>query len=69
MTMDPNRLHIHPEVQEALKQRRPVVALESTLITHGLPFPVNLEVANGMEKAVRDLGGEHQAEQKSRTLH
>ena len=56
MTMDKNLLRFHPEVLDALKNHRPVVALESTLITHGLPFPVNLEVASGMEKAVRDNG-------------
>ena len=56
MTMDQSLLQYHPEVLEALNERRPVVALESTLITHGLPFPVNLEVASGMEKAVRDNG-------------
>jgi pseudouridylate synthase len=56
MNMDPNLLQIHPEVLDALKHRRPVVALESTLITHGLPYPVNLEVACAMEKAVRDVG-------------
>lgn len=54
--MDKTLLHFHPEVREALDHRRPVVALESTLITHGLPFPVNQEVASGMEQAVRDAG-------------
>ena len=54
--MDITILEYHPEVREALAQRRPVVALESTLITHGLPYPVNLEVASAMEKAVRDAG-------------
>ena len=49
-------LQYHPEVREALENRRPVVALESTLITHGLPYPVNQKVASGMEKAVRDAG-------------
>ena len=57
MTMDNNAVQIHPEVLDALNHHRPVVALESTLITHGLPFPVNLEVASGMETAVRDTGG------------
>ena len=56
MTMDQSLLQYHPEVREALNERRPVVALESTLITHGLPYPVNLEVASGMEKAVRENG-------------
>lgn len=54
--MDPNLLQFHPEVRDALASGRPVVALESTLITHGLPYPVNQEVARGMEKAVRDAG-------------
>ena len=56
MTIHKNSLQFHPEVREALESRRPVVALESTLITHGLPYPVNQEVASGMEKAVRDAG-------------
>ncbi len=56
MTMNKNLLKYHPEVLDALKNHRPVVALESTLITHGLPYPVNLEVASGMEQAVRDAG-------------
>jgi pseudouridine-5'-phosphate glycosidase len=56
MTLDKNIFQIHPEVREALDHRRPIVALESTLITHGLPYPVNLEVASGMEKAVRETG-------------
>ena len=56
MTMDKNSLQYHPEVLEALQNNRPVVALESTLITHGLPYPVNQEVASSMEKAVRDAG-------------
>ena len=56
MTANQSLLQFHPEVLDALKNRRPVVALESTLITHGLPYPVNLEVASGMEKAVRENG-------------
>ena len=56
MTMDKTLLQIHPEVLDALKTNQPVVALESTLITHGLPFPINLEVASGMEQAIRDVG-------------
>ncbi len=54
--MDKTLLRYHPEVREALDANRPVVALESTLITHGLPYPVNQEVAAGMEQAVRDAG-------------
>ena len=56
MTINQNLLQFHPEVLSALKNQRPVVALESTLITHGLPYPVNQEVARAMEQAVRDAG-------------
>lgn len=41
---------------QALRERRPIVALESTLIAHGLPQPVNLQTALDAEKAVRDCG-------------
>src|ERR687893_324180 len=47
---------ISPEVAEALAGGRPVVALESTLISHGLPRPRNLEVAREVEGAVRGAG-------------
>jgi pseudouridylate synthase len=46
------RLVIAPEVADALSDGRPVVALESTLISHGLPYPQNLEVATASEAAV-----------------
>lgn len=46
----------HPEVQAALELGRPVVALESTLITHGLPRPKNQEVARALEATVREAG-------------
>jgi pseudouridine-5'-phosphate glycosidase len=49
-------LSVGPEVRAALDARRPVVALESTLITHGLPWPVNLETARAAERAVRQAG-------------
>lgn len=52
----PDFLHIRPEVAEALANHQPVVALESTVITHGLPYPQNVATAVGMETAVR-LGG------------
>lgn len=45
-----------PEVGEALRQGRAVVALESTVIAHGLPHPTNLEVAASMERIVREGG-------------
>jgi pseudouridine-5'-phosphate glycosidase len=44
------------EVRDALASGRPVVALESTLISHGLPYPANLEVAAASEAAVRESG-------------
>jgi pseudouridine-5'-phosphate glycosidase len=50
------RLAVAPEVADALRTGRPVVALESTLISHGLPFPRNLEVAAAAEAAVRESG-------------
>jgi pseudouridine-5'-phosphate glycosidase len=49
-------LIFHPEVQAALEAGRPVVALESTLITHGLPRPKNQEVARALEATVRETG-------------
>jgi pseudouridylate synthase len=47
---------VRPEVADALRAGRPVVALESTLIAHGLPWPANLETARAAEQAVRDAG-------------
>jgi pseudouridylate synthase len=44
------------EVQTALQEQRPVVALESTVIAHGLPYPTNVEVAQAMEAAIRNEG-------------
>ncbi|KAL0576357.1 hypothetical protein V5O48_005616 [Marasmius crinis-equi] len=49
-------LDVHPEVQEALENNKPVVALETTLVTHGFPYPVNFELASDMEKIVRSTG-------------
>jgi pseudouridylate synthase len=51
-----DRLAVSAEVATALAEGRPVVALESTLITHGLPYPQNLEVATASEAVVRDAG-------------
>src|SRR3954447_3873369 len=50
------RLRLAGDVAEALAAGRPVVALESTLISHGLPYPQNLEVARASEAAVRESG-------------
>lgn len=47
---------IHPDVQEALREGRAVVALESTVITHGLPRPQNLALAQTLERTVREAG-------------
>ncbi|WP_420641734.1 pseudouridine-5'-phosphate glycosidase [Candidatus Leptofilum sp.] len=51
-----NYLMIQPEVATALADNKPVVALESTVITHGLPYPDNVETAVKMQTAVRDGG-------------
>jgi pseudouridine-5'-phosphate glycosidase len=53
-------MNIAPAVAEALASGRPVVALESTIVSHGLPRPRNLEVARQVEAAVRE-GGAHPA--------
>jgi pseudouridine-5'-phosphate glycosidase len=50
------KLAVHPDVASALAARRAVVALESTVIAHGLPRPQNLEAARALEEDVRGLG-------------
>ena len=57
----PNRptddvLDIAPEVAEALRSNQPVVALESTIISHGMPYPKNVETASSVEQVVREVG-------------
>jgi len=49
-------LDISPEVREALAQGKPVVALESTIISHGMPYPQNVETALNVERIVRENG-------------
>jgi len=49
-------LKLSSEVSDALRDNKPVVALESTVIAHGLPFPQNLETAHACEAAVRENG-------------
>jgi len=49
-------LDINPEVAVALKSGQPVVALESTIISHGMPYPKNVETALNVEKIVRENG-------------
>jgi len=47
---------LSPDVLEMLSNRGAVVALETTIITHGLPYPANLDAARRLERAVRDEG-------------
>ena len=49
-------LDISPEVREALANGKPVVALESTIISHGMPYPKNVETAMLVEKTIRENG-------------
>jgi pseudouridine-5'-phosphate glycosidase len=49
-------LSFHPDVEAALKSGKPVVALESTLITHGFPRPDNLRIATAIEQTVQENG-------------
>lgn len=49
-------LEIHPEVQQALAEGRPVVALESTIIAHGMPYPQNVQTALAVEAVVKEAG-------------
>ena len=48
-----NYLDFHPDVENALKNNLPIVALESTIISHGMPYPKNIETALMVEEAVR----------------
>ncbi|RWM23992.1 MAG: pseudouridine-5'-phosphate glycosidase [Mesorhizobium sp.] len=54
--MKSSLLHLNDEVAAALREGRAVVALESTIITHGMPYPANLETARGVETVVRENG-------------
>jgi pseudouridine-5'-phosphate glycosidase len=57
MTSWPDKyISIHPEVAQALAEGKPVVALESTVITHGLPFPENGKLAQSLEAEIRAKG-------------
>ena len=51
-----NLLVINPEVKKALEENKPVVALESTIISHGMPYPKNVETALRVEEIVRENG-------------
>lgn len=50
-------LRVSEEVQQAIEERRPVVALESTIYTHGFPYPDNIALASHLESVVRVTGG------------
>ena len=47
-------LSVAPEIAEAIAQGKPVVALESTILSHGMPYPENVEFAHKVEKIVRE---------------
>ena len=49
-------LDVNPEVAQAVSEERPVVALESTIISHGMPYPQNVETALAVEKIIRENG-------------
>lgn len=49
-------LDVSPEVKEAVQAGKPVVALESTIISHGMPYPQNVETALAVEKVIQDAG-------------
>ncbi|XP_010888082.2 pseudouridine-metabolizing bifunctional protein C1861.05 isoform X2 [Esox lucius] len=51
-----NLFRVHPSITQALSENRPVVALESTIITHGMPYPYNLSTAKEVEAIVRAEG-------------
>ncbi len=53
---DDDLIDVAPDVRAALAEGRPVVALESTIITHGMPYPANLDVAVSLEAIVREAG-------------
>lgn len=50
------RLTIHPEVQDALIKKRPIVALESTILSHGMPYPDNLSMSKEVSRVIRQAG-------------
>jgi len=54
--IDSSLIRVSPEVKEALEAGQPVVALESTIVAHGMPYPANLETALAVEAIVREEG-------------
>lgn len=51
------KVRVNPEVEKALKEHKPVIALESTIISHGMPYPQNVETAMKVESIIREHGG------------
>ena len=49
-------MKINPEVKKALEENKPIVALESTIISHGMPYPKNVETALKVEETIRENG-------------
>jgi pseudouridylate synthase / pseudouridine kinase len=49
-------IDVHPEVEEALASSKPLVALETAIVTHGLPYPANRDVSLSLERIVRSTG-------------
>lgn len=49
-------IRVNPEVEKALAEGKPVIALESTIISHGMPYPQNVQTANKVEQIIRDHG-------------
>lgn len=58
LSVPERRLRIHPSVQDALQHGKPVVALESTILAHGLPYPTNRHVAQQVDRILRERGVE-----------
>lgn len=54
--MDQRTINYSADIRDGMKLRKPIVALESTVLTHGLPRPQNLQLARDMERTVREAG-------------
>jgi pseudouridine-5'-phosphate glycosidase len=52
----PQWLELHPDVRQGLRTHQPIVALETTVVTHGLPKPINFELAMRMQQEIRKAG-------------
>lgn len=51
-----DKLVLHEEVADALATGKPIVALETTIVTHGLPYPTNLDLTLGLSAIIREQG-------------